>query len=157
MSTNNEKTIAVLNDLVKINHDRVEGYQRAKEEVDPANFDLMNVFHKMMEQSNNYIGDLGALVIKYGGTTATDATIMGAIYRGWMDLKAAFSTDDRKNVLKSCEFGEDAAQKAYRLALQADELGEEARSLIAVQKNSLKDSHDLIKAMRDREMADAAH
>ena len=60
MSANNEKTCGVLNDLVKINHDRVEGYNRAKEEVDVSNFDLMNTFDKMISQSNNYIADIFA-------------------------------------------------------------------------------------------------
>ncbi len=155
MSTNNEKTCGVLNDLVKINRDRVEGYNKAKEEVDSSNFDLMNIFDKMINQSQDYIGDLGALITKYDGTVATDSTVMGAIYRTWMDLRTAFSVDDRKNVLSSCEFGEDAAQKAYKSAIDENGIGEEARSLILMQKNSLRDSHDLIKAMRDREKAHA--
>jgi uncharacterized protein (TIGR02284 family) len=157
MSTNNEKTCGVLNDLIKINHDRVEGYNRAKEEVDPSNLDLINTFDKMINQSSNYIADLGALVTKYGGTIATDSTVMGSIYRTWMDVKTAFSADKRQNALNSCEFGEDAAQKAYKSAMEEDDMGEEARSLIAIQKNSLKDSHDLIKEMRDREKAHADH
>ena len=87
MSANTEKTSEVLNDLVRINHDRVEGYKKAKQEVDESKFDLLNVFEEMIEQSNNYIGDLGALITKYGGTIANDATIMGALYRTWMDFK----------------------------------------------------------------------
>lgn len=157
MSANNEKTSEVLNDLVRINHDRVEGYKKAKEEVDEFKFDLLNVFEEMIEQSNNYIGDLGALITKYGGTIANDATIMGALYRTWMDFKTAFSVQDRKNVLGSCEYSEDAAQSAYKTALEENNIGEEARSLIAMQKNALKDSHDLIKAMRNRERLHAAN
>ena len=157
MSTNNEKTCEVLNDLVKINHDRVEGYNRAKEEVDADNFDLMNTFDKMIAQSNNYVSDLGALITKYGGTLASDSSVLGSIHRAWMDVKAAFTADDRQTMLDSCEFGEDAAQKAYKSAMEEENVGEEARSLIAMQKNALKDSHDLIKAMRDRENAHTEH
>ena len=106
-------------------------------------------------QSTDYLADLGSLVAKYGGTVSTDSTIMGKIYRTWMDIQITFSADDRKNILSECEFGEDAAQKAYKMALDEDELTEEARALIAVQKNALKGSHDLIKNWRDREKAEA--
>lgn len=156
MRTNNEKTCEVLNDLIRINHDRVEGYKKAKEEIDASKFDLINTFQEMAEQSNQYISELGVIINKYAGTIATDSTVMGALYKTWMDLKTAFSVQERKNVLGSCEYGEDAAQKAYKTAMEEDNIGEEARSLIAMQKNTLKDSHDLIKAMRNREKLHAA-
>jgi hypothetical protein len=31
-----------------------------------------------------------------------------------MDVKVSFSGNDRQAILESCEFGEDAAQKAYK-------------------------------------------
>jgi uncharacterized protein (TIGR02284 family) len=71
-----------------------------------------------------------------------------------MDVKATFSGKDRKAILASCEFGEDAAQKAYDSALSSDaELPTEVRQLIMDQKTSLKKSHDRIKALRDRQTA----
>ena len=75
---------------------------------------------------------------------------MGKIYRTWMDMQISFNAEDRKNILNACEFGEDSAQRAYKMALEEYELGEEARSLIAKQKNSLVDSHYLIKSYCDR-------
>ncbi len=74
-----------------------------------------------------------------------------------MDLRINVSADDRHHILSACEFGEDAAQRAYRMALEVHELGEEARSLIAMQKNALKDAHDLIKSYRDREKIHAGY
>ncbi len=155
MSTVNENTVDVLNDLVRINHDRIEGYTKAEQNTDKDNFDLISTFGKMKNQSNDYLLDLSALVIKYGGEVAEDSTTMGKIYRTWMDVQNAFTSDERQVVLNECEFGEDAAQKAYKMALDETELTEEARSLIAMQKNALKDSHDLIKAHRDREKVEA--
>jgi uncharacterized protein (TIGR02284 family) len=150
MRTVSKKTCDVLNDLIKINNDRVEGYTKASDEAKDNAVNLVVTFQNMIEQSRIYITDLGNLVTKYGGTLADGSTAMGKIYRTWMDLQINFSVDDRKNILNACEFGEDAAQKAYRKALEELELGEEARSLIAMQKNALKDSHDLIKSYRDR-------
>lgn len=145
-----KKTCDVLNDLIKINNDRIEGYSKAIEEAKDNAVNLVNIFRDMIVQSRNYITDLGNLVTKYGGTLADGSTAMGKIYRTWMDLQITFSVDDRKHILNACEFGEDAAQKAYKKALEEIELGEEARSLIAMQKNALKDSHDLIRSYRDR-------
>ena len=67
-----------------------------------------------------------------------------------MDVKATFSGKDRKAILASCEYGEDAAQKAYEAALSSDaELPTEVRQLVMDQKQRLKKSHDQIKALRD--------
>lgn len=153
MGTLNKKTCDVLNDLIKINNDRIEGYTKAIQEAKDNAAALSSVFQKMIDQSRNYIQDLISLVNKYGGTVADGTTLMGKIYRTWMDLNITFSADDRKHILNACEFGEDAAQRAYKMALEEHELGEEGRSLIAMQKNALKDSHDLIKSYRDREKA----
>ncbi len=155
MSTPNDNTIEVLNDLVKINYDRIEGYTKAIEDTRSDNADLINTFDKMKSQSSDYVNDLSALILKYGGTVATGSTTMGKIYRTWMDIRNAITSDDRQNVLNECEFGEDAAQKAYKMGLGETELSEEARSLIAIQKSALKDAHDLIKALRDREKIEA--
>jgi len=38
-----------------------------------------------------------------------------------MDVKNTFTGDDRHSVLESCEGGEDAALKAYKDALDADD------------------------------------
>jgi uncharacterized protein (TIGR02284 family) len=51
--------------------------------------------------------------------------------------------------LASCEFGEDAAQKAYKTALEDEDLPADLRSLVTEQKTALKTSHDLIKQYRD--------
>jgi uncharacterized protein (TIGR02284 family) len=71
-----------------------------------------------------------------------------------MDVKATFSGSDRKAILASCEFGEDAAQRAYDEALASDaEMSTEIRQMIMDQKTSLKKSHDQIKRMRDSQPA----
>jgi uncharacterized protein (TIGR02284 family) len=71
-----------------------------------------------------------------------------------MDVKATFTGHDRQAVLENCEFGEDAAQKAYKLALESDaEIDADTRQLITSQQSSLKTSHDLIKKYRDAHKA----
>jgi uncharacterized protein (TIGR02284 family) len=146
----NDALINVLNDLVKINNDRIAGYERAIKECKDEDVDLKGLFRNMANESQEYVSELGDLILRSGGRPTDDTTAPGKIYRGWMDLKAAFTGSDRKSLLNSCEFGEDAAQKAYQAALTADvEMDSESRRLIAEQQSSLKNSHDVIKKYRD--------
>jgi uncharacterized protein (TIGR02284 family) len=148
----NEQLKEVLNDLIRINNDRVEGYEKAIDETKDKDVDLQAVFHRMADESRQYASELRSEVQRYGGDTATDTTVSGKIYRVWMDIKAAFTGKSRKTVLENCEFGEDAAQKAYDEALRSDApLPAETRQLIVNQKTSLKASHDTIKQYRDME------
>jgi uncharacterized protein (TIGR02284 family) len=112
--------------------------------------DLRTLFHRYMQESKQYAGDLTQEVSRLGGDAADGTTNSGKIYRVWMDLKAAVTGHDRKTVLANCEFGEDAAQKAYDMALNSDiDLDAPIRDLIVRQKTQLRAGHDEIKRLRD--------
>jgi uncharacterized protein (TIGR02284 family) len=146
----NQKMIGVLNDLIKINNDRVVGYQKAAEDAKEVDIDLLAIFHRMADESRQYGAELTAEVVKLGADPAKGTTASGKIYRAWMTVKDNFSGKDRLALLEACEFGEDAAQKAYQEALTSDaEIPANIRQIIANQKASLKTSHDLIKKYRD--------
>ena len=149
-----EKTAEVLNDLVTINNDRIAGYEKTEKELDDKDADLKTLFRQMGAESRSYVTDLSKYVAAFGDKPSGKTMLSGKIYRAWMDVKATFSGKDRKAILASCEFGEDAAQKAYDSALSSDaDLSTDVRQLIMDQKTSLKKSHDKIKALRDRQPA----
>jgi len=153
MSTN-EKLTEVLNDLIRINNDRTTGYEKAFDESRSIDVDLQATFNKMANESRKYAAGLRNEVERLGGEPATGTTNSGKIYRVWMDVKATFSGKDRQSILEACEFGEDAAQKAYKEALASDaEMSAETRQLITSQQASLKKSHDIIKKYRDAQKA----
>lgn len=135
----------VLNDLVQINNDRIEGYQRAIKELKDGDADLKELFSSMISESIQYKSQL----VSAGAEADNDTTNSGKIYRAWMDVKAVFTGHDRKAVLSNCEFGEDAAQKAYNTALNEENLPSDIRALLSQQKQALKASHDRIKMLRD--------
>ncbi len=150
----NEKLIETLNDLIEINNDRVNGYEKAADETKDLDVDLQAIFHSMANDSRKYAAELTEEVRNLGGEASTDTTNSGKIYRVWMDVKATFSGHDRQSVLESCEFGEDAAQKAYKEALASDaEMNAPTRQLITGQQESLKTAHDVIKNFRDAHQA----
>lgn len=153
MSTN-ENLIEVLNDLIRINNDRIDGYEKAIKETDNVDLDLQALFLKMANDSKEYVSELTSEVASLGGAVATGTTSSGKIYRVWMDIKATFSGHDRQSVLESCEYGEDAAQEAYTDALASDaEIPVAIRQIITDQKAALLSSHNLIKKYRDAHRA----
>jgi uncharacterized protein (TIGR02284 family) len=142
----------IINDLIEINHDRIEGYVKAADEA--RDEDLRSLFSNMAAQSKRFAGELEPYVRTEGDKPAEGTTLKGKIYRVWMDVKAAFTGHDRKAVLASCEFGEDAAQKAYNAALDhPDEISGDLRLTVENQKKSLRESHDRIKHLRDAQPA----
>jgi uncharacterized protein (TIGR02284 family) len=148
-----EKNTEVLNDLIKVNNDRVKGYEKAAAETSDKDTDLRSLFNDMAGESTNYIAELEKHVKAGGDSPADSTTVYGDIYRAWMDVKATFSGKDRKTILASCEFGEDAAQRAYEKALNETDLTNETRQIVTGQKTRLKKSHDRIKRMRDTQPA----
>ncbi len=150
----NSKVISLLNDLIQINNDRVVGYEKAIEELKDEDADLRTLFHQYIQESKQYTGELTQEVSRLGGDPADGTTNSGKIYRVWMDLKAVVTGHDRKTVLANCEFGEDAAQKAYDMALNSDiELEAPVRDLFVRQKTQLKIGHDEVKRLRDMQKA----
>lgn len=146
----NEKLTEVLNDLIKINNDRIQGYEKAAEEAKDVDVDLKAIFANLSNNSKRFATELTHEVISMGGKATTETTTTGSIYRVWMDVKKAFATNDRQAILESCEFGEDAAQKAYNDALASDaEMSADIRRIITGQQAILKIDHDLIKKYRD--------
>ena|SRR5437764_6251076 len=146
----NEKVTSILNDLIRINNDRVEGYSKAIEELKDEDADLKSLFTRYITESRQYSQELTTEVTRLGGDTDKGTTNSGKIYRVWMDLKAAITGKDRKTILNNCEFGEDAAQKAYDTALNSDtDLEPTLRDLIVRQKAALKVGHDEVKRLRD--------
>ncbi|CAN5622304.1 PA2169 family four-helix-bundle protein [soil metagenome] len=148
-----KEIIEVLNDLIKINNDRIEGYEKAIENAKTVDVGLQTIFSKMKSESIKYTAELHNRVLQLGGEPQDGTTVSGKLYRAWMDVKATFTGKDRTSLLEACEYGEDAAQTAYKDALETEGLPADIRDFIAVQKKALRSSHDEIKAMRDMQRA----
>ena len=134
-------------DLIRINNDRVTGYSKAATQADDQ--ELQSLFSQLSQQSRQLASELRSLVSDSDKNVTDETTTAGKIYRTWMDVKATFGGDDRKGILASCEFGEDAAQKAYKQALEDDDLTPDVRVTVEKQKATLRQAHDKIKMMRD--------
>ena len=149
METTIEKTTHTLSDLIIINNDRYEGYQKVKEQTKDA--DLKNLFATFSTQSKANNVSLRALVPASEEAPDRDETrLSGKFYRAWMDVKNSLDEGNRKKILSSCEYGEDVAKKAYEDALEdRNELSPEAVATIQKQYNEILKAHNEVKALRD--------
>ena len=149
-----EKLAEVLNDLIMINNDRIAGYEKAARQADKVDVDLRGIFNTMADDSRRFVAELSAEVRNLGEEPTDDTTNSGKVYRAWMDVKNAFTNRDRPAILESCEYGEDAAQKAYEDALASDtEMTAGIRQMITDQKAHLNKAHKMIKEYRDAHKA----
>ncbi|MDP1800044.1 MAG: PA2169 family four-helix-bundle protein [Bacteroidota bacterium] len=145
----NEKLIIQLNSLVEINNDRIQGYERAIAETNDE--DLTYLFTNMAAHSIAYKNDLSREISSMGGEPSKGTTNSGKLFRAWMDIKAALTGKNRKEILSSCEFGEDAALDTYKGILADEEnlLTEDLRKLIQIQKQEIQLDHDRVKALKE--------
>lgn len=146
----NDKTVDVLNTLIEINNDRIEGYETASKETEEH--DLKNLFSSLIKTSTRCKAELTQEVERLGGTPIEGTKTSGKFFRAWMDVKAALTGKDRKAILNSCEYGEDVAVDTYDKALKNDyeHLGVEQRSMINDQRELITADHAQIKELRDQ-------
>ena len=145
----NSKNIDALNQLIEINNDRIEGYETASKEAKDT--DLKSLFGELASTSQKNVSELRSEVKRLGGEPEEGTRVTGKFFRAWMDIKAAFTGNDRHAILESCEFGEDKALETYESVLEKydTELSAEHRSLVTNQKTALRADHDRVKALRD--------
>lgn len=152
----NNALIDVLNDLVQINNDRIAGYEKAIKDSKPEDVGFHSMFRRMIDESSKYKSELISAINTLGGEASVRSTTnSGKVYRVWMDIKSTFTGKSELSVLELCEYGEDAAQKAYEEALKSDvDIPASMRELIVSQKEQLRNSHDTIKRQRDLHAAE---
>ena len=134
-----ESVINVLNSLIVINNDRIEGYDTAAKETEEI--DLQELFRRFMKTSEMCKAELVAAVVKLGGTPDEGTRTTGKFFRVWMDFKAFLTGKDRVSILNSCEYGENVAGDTYK-----DAIANNLHSLTAQEQTMLNTQAGLLKA-----------
>jgi uncharacterized protein (TIGR02284 family) len=111
-----KKSIDVLNTLVEINNDRIEGYGTASTETEET--DLKTLFAQLAQTSQHCRAELVDEVNQLGGEPVEGTKTSGKFFRAWMDVKSALTGQDRKAILNSCEYGEKVAVGTYKKVLE---------------------------------------
>jgi uncharacterized protein (TIGR02284 family) len=143
-----DKSIDVLNNLIEINNDRIEGYETASKETEEN--DLKILFAGFITTSQKCKQQLVQQVLILGGKPEEGTRTTGKFFRVWMDVKAALTKKDRKAILKSCEFGEDKAIETYEKALSdPGDISSTLFTLINSQLLLIKNDHTKINSLSE--------
>lgn len=143
------ETIEALNDLVQINNDRIMAYEKAIRESKPEDTDMKILYASMVAESHRMKIALSTEVQTLGAEVEMGTTTSGKIYRTWMEIKGVFTGHNRHAILINCENREEAAQRAYRMALNHD-LPSYIRELLTRQQEALKASLEDIRSMKEQ-------
>lgn len=108
----NEEIVSDLESLVTILNDGKKGYESAAETTN--SLELKAIFEKDALQRAAYATDLKAHIKVHGGNDDNESGgVLGAVHRGWIDIKQAFTGNDNKSILNAIETGEKAAIEKY--------------------------------------------
>lgn len=117
MTGQNKKNLNTLNDLIRINIERITAYEKASHEEMTPEPEYREIFYRLATESRSYVNTLHAEVIHLGGAPVTQSTIKGKIYLHWLEGKNSFDGIDTPSRLSACMISEMAVQKAYQQAL----------------------------------------
>lgn len=141
-------TIDILNKLVKVNNERIEGYETALKETFEE--DLKSLFTRFAHTSHNCKDELIDEIYKLGGDPDEGQHAPGRFFGVWIDMKVALAEHDRKTIFDSCEFGEDMTIASYGKVLDdATNLSIELHNMVQMQYGLIKIDRVRINAMRE--------
>lgn len=149
-TTDTEHSVDVLNQLLETACDGEKGFNEAAESTD--NPDLRATLQGFAAQRAAFVTELTQLIKSVGGDPHESGHIAGAMHRGWMNVKEAFSKREDKAILEECERGEDYAKKAFTEALD-EPLPENIRTVVQRMASEVKMAHDRVRGLRDRAKA----
>jgi uncharacterized protein (TIGR02284 family) len=147
--TEKQASVNILNTLVLVNNDRVDGYYHASLETDEK--DLKDLFSVLSANSQRCNEELSEFITALDGEPATGISTSGKIHGIWMDIKSSITKNDRRAILDSCEFVEEMAVKAYEKVAKEHfaDLSFELNQVIKEQYQWVKKDHKKVENLRD--------
>jgi uncharacterized protein (TIGR02284 family) len=139
--------VEVLQELTEFVNDGREGYLHAAKE--SKNMQNQAFYEKLSKQRSAFADELNQVIRAQGGEAETSTTIKGKIYRQWMDLKATLTGSDENAIIGSNIHGEEWAQKAYKDALDNEELPENVKQLVQKQMTASQQALEELKQMKE--------
>lgn len=143
-----ENAISTLNNLIETCKDGEQGFKTAAEGLTAP--DIKSQFLQYSRERAQMTSELQAEVRRLGGDPERSGSMAGALHRGWLDIKSVVTGKDDYAILAEAERGEDVAKNAYESALQ-EPLPASAQILVQQQAAKIRQAHDDVRTLRDRE------
>lgn len=147
-----DDVIDALNDLIETCKDGEYGFKACAEQAKRP--DLKSVFMQRADDCRGGAQELIEQVRGLGGEPQEAGSVLGAVERGWVAVRAKLSTYDDLAVLEECERGEDNALALYRKTL-GKPLPAGIKLIVERQLQGVQRNHDQIKMLRDQLRASA--
>ena len=141
------RALSVLNDLIRVNIDRITAYEKAAHGDRSSGQEIREVFYRLATDSRSYVNDLHAEVIRIGGAPVTQTTIAGKLYLHWLNGKVDFDGETLASLCEACAHGEELMQQIYRHALDAGALPRNLHELVEGQLWSLERARERLVAV----------
>jgi uncharacterized protein (TIGR02284 family) len=151
MLNQSEHVIDALEELIEISRDGQNGYRDGSEHVkDPQ---LKRLLSEVSLERAKFAGDLENEAVRLGKSDVDrTGTTLGAIHRGWANLKAALGGGDDA-ILASMEQGDKFAKEYYDRYIQNDRLPDDLLGIIRNQAQAVVGTLDRIRALRRHQSA----
>ncbi len=145
------KSTEVLRDLVKINNDRIAGYQSTLNYPGNLSSTVKETFNHIIFDGIGYNHQLIKQIREIDGDTKNNGVIPGKIYRAWRDLMVNSNSNSKNAIISLCMFNEEIALHSYRAAISKESgLTDKTYMLLNEQKECLKMNYDLLKSYKER-------
>ncbi|MGB6036817.1 MAG: PA2169 family four-helix-bundle protein [Cryomorphaceae bacterium] len=123
--------IDLLNKILQTNLDASAGYAFAAEEIENDNF--RNFLKSYAARRKRYADELEAEIVKLGGKSQSDTSLLGEVHQAFMKIREAVSINHDAALLDECVRGEGEAISQYEKVLKTDKLNTDLRQLIMTQ------------------------
>ncbi len=139
-----------IHNLIECCRDSQQAYIDAAERISDSR--LRTYFNERALERAQYAGELTDRLRDSGEhDLRSEGTTGGAVRRAWMDMKAKLGGGDHA-ILTSLESCEDQIKHAYEDAMRGG-LSRDMDALVRTQAQSIYNSHDYIRGIRDRRSA----
>ncbi|WP_339656174.1 PA2169 family four-helix-bundle protein [Flavobacterium frigidarium] len=141
------KTIGLLNNLIIVNNDRIEGYEMAIEETEEN--DLKLLFSQFIQTSVKCKSELLSEVRRLEAEAFISDRRKASFFNTWTEVKLALNSKNRKVILDACEEGENVVKKNYEDTIRdhGTDLSINELAMLKNQYMDLKNDHDRVEAM----------
>ncbi|AZQ44877.1 ferritin-like domain-containing protein [Nonlabens ponticola] len=142
-----DTTVSKLNELLEKSYDAEKGFKHAIEKVD--NDRLKEYFKQRAAQRSHFATELHQQLHQLNEEPSTTGSTAGDLHRSWMDIKAAFSSDNEESILEECIRGEKASVDEYKEILKSETLLAEVVPILENQWKQVENSLSTVKKLED--------
>jgi uncharacterized protein (TIGR02284 family) len=144
--------VQLLNELLRINNDRIEGYKKVLRQLHDS--DMRGVLVSLSDESKIFEVDLALEILKHGGTPLVGSTTMaGRVYRFWIDVKEVITGKDPMSVLRACEYAENGVRALCQKVLHHPDITTGMQQKVRNQQASFRISYDAVNGHGDMKIA----